>query len=49
MIINLLPETTTPPVVGPLKNAQNFAAEAMAADAVKPHKAPQYDQLEINV
>ena len=48
MIINLLPVITTPPVDSPLKNAQNCAAEAMAADSGKSHKSPQYDQLEIN-
>ena len=48
MITNLLPVITTPPVDGPLKIAQNSAAEVMAADAGKSHKAPQYDQLEIN-
>ena len=48
MIINLLPVITTSPVDGRLKNAQNCAAEAMAADAGNSHKAPQYDQIEIN-
>ena len=48
MITNLLPAITNPPVDGPLKIAQNFATEAMAADSGKSHKAPQHDQLEIN-
>ena len=48
MITNLLPVITNEPVDGPFQIAQNFATEAVAADAAKSHKAPQHDQLEIN-